>query len=406
LRPYLPLLALLLCAPLSLHAEPLDDPAAPVYASGRYQRDLPGFPKPRHKPAAPSSDQGDGGSGGGGGGGLGGGDGAGVGDGGGSAGGGGGGGAGQGGGSGASSGRGGGGGQVNISGGRFNLGGGGGSGRGSSGADGGSRSGRGGEGSGGAGSGGELEIHGSGGDSAGGAGGAGQGGGSGDGSGGAGGDGSGVGGGGSGVGGGADSGGGSGGGGGAGAQAGDKPSPPTPPTPLAPPEPPAPVAPTRINPLSALAESLGIGVIVVALICLMIWVIRRRQSKNQLAPAALAVAGEPAALLTELEARAGQGGAAWLASQGRFSEAIHTLLLDALRGLLSQNPALSAPSLTARAICRRAALPEQARDALGVLVRAAELCVFAGELADEALYTRCAQAATLLRPHLPDASAS
>jgi hypothetical protein len=56
--------------------------------------------------------------------------------------------------------------------------------------------------------------------------------------------------------------------------------------------------------------------------------------------------------------------------------------------------------MTARAISARAGVGERGDEALGELVSAAELCVFAGRMADEALYRRCVEAASTFHAQL------
>jgi hypothetical protein len=73
------------------------------------------------------------------------------------------------------------------------------------------------------------------------------------------------------------------------------------------------------------------------------------------------------------------GDAEALAREGKFAEAIHTLLLRTLEELVKN---LSAPlprSLTSREILGRVPLPGEARTALSGLVTATELCWFGDE---------------------------
>ncbi len=77
-----------------------------------------------------------------------------------------------------------------------------------------------------------------------------------------------------------------------------------------------------------------------------------------------------------------------LASEGRFAEAIHTLLLLALHPL-SQEEHL-AGSLTSREILRTVDLPEAADRAVAGLVRAVELTVFGGRPSGRADYDAAA----------------
>jgi len=76
-----------------------------------------------------------------------------------------------------------------------------------------------------------------------------------------------------------------------------------------------------------------------------------------------------------------------LAAEGRFSEAIHALLLDTL-GALSRAARL-APSLTSREIVARFPLAPRARDALAGLVDAVEVTWFGGVVSGETEYRHC-----------------
>ena len=76
-----------------------------------------------------------------------------------------------------------------------------------------------------------------------------------------------------------------------------------------------------------------------------------------------------------------------LAREGRFAEAIHALLLRALR-LLDPRSAL-AISLTSREIHRTAELSEGRREDLGVLVRAVEVSRFGGGDVGRSEYETC-----------------
>jgi hypothetical protein len=164
-----------------------------------------------------------------------------------------------------------------------------------------------------------------------------------------------------------------------------------------PPEPPK-VAQPRANPTESIKTIVLSALIIVLLLCLVVWISRRVKERGE--QVAAVDAAPQAALLAELEARAGEGDPASLAGAGRFSEAIHGLLLEALRALLAARAELGAPSMTARAISARAGVGERGDEALGELVSAAELCVFAGRMADEALYRRCVEAASTFHAQL------
>jgi hypothetical protein len=153
----------------------------------------------------------------------------------------------------------------------------------------------------------------------------------------------------------------------------------------------------RPDPSGLIFKIVGVALLAALLVGLIVWLARRVRER---AAASAQAAASPNAVLEELAVRAGDAPPSTLAEQGRWAEAIHALLWEALRGVLAREAELGQPSLTARAICARAALGEAARGALATLVQAAELCVFAGEQADQQLYLRCAAAADALRAEL------
>ncbi|MGC3997609.1 MAG: DUF4129 domain-containing protein [Anaeromyxobacter sp.] len=76
-----------------------------------------------------------------------------------------------------------------------------------------------------------------------------------------------------------------------------------------------------------------------------------------------------------------------LAAQGRWDEAIHSLLLETLQALSAA--ARLTPSLTSREILAQVALPDAARQALAGLVAAVEISRFGGEQPGQAEYQAC-----------------
>lgn len=82
-----------------------------------------------------------------------------------------------------------------------------------------------------------------------------------------------------------------------------------------------------------------------------------------------------------------------LAAAGRFSEAIHLVLLRLLAELRHLVDLSMADSLTSREILRRnAAIPTATRDALGIVIGAVELCHFGGRQGDATLFRHCVDA--------------
>jgi hypothetical protein len=78
-----------------------------------------------------------------------------------------------------------------------------------------------------------------------------------------------------------------------------------------------------------------------------------------------------------------------LARQGRFGEAIHLLLLLLFAALQRRPATAPAPAHTGREVLARTRLASPARDALGVLVSAAEKIHFGGREASREDYDAC-----------------
>lgn len=78
-----------------------------------------------------------------------------------------------------------------------------------------------------------------------------------------------------------------------------------------------------------------------------------------------------------------------LADQGRFAEAIHTLLLRTLHELASQNLVRVTPALTSREILAKVSLLGDAREALTGLIVAVEQTWFGDDVPQLADYQRC-----------------
>lgn len=79
-----------------------------------------------------------------------------------------------------------------------------------------------------------------------------------------------------------------------------------------------------------------------------------------------------------------------LAREGRFTEALHMLLLDCIAQLRQLRfDSLIAPSMTSRELVRRLSLPEQSAKSLSAIVSAVELSHFGGRQPVERDYARC-----------------
>jgi len=75
-----------------------------------------------------------------------------------------------------------------------------------------------------------------------------------------------------------------------------------------------------------------------------------------------------------------------LAAQGRWDEALHALLLQAIRAVSSRLPAPLPPSSTSRELLRLVPLSEEARQAFAGMVRAVELSLFGGAAVGAEVY--------------------
>ncbi len=78
-----------------------------------------------------------------------------------------------------------------------------------------------------------------------------------------------------------------------------------------------------------------------------------------------------------------------LANEGRYSEAIHALLLRTLQELVRTSSVRVSPAHTSREILARVPLLTDSRDALSGLIAAVELTFFGGDVASAADFARC-----------------
>lgn len=143
---------------------------------------------------------------------------------------------------------------------------------------------------------------------------------------------------------------------------------------------PEPVSLSISAPLRALFRILLWVALAIVVVVAAVWLASRlRGSSRDVQAEPDAVPGAP------LDVRLGS--AEQLAAAGRFSEAIHVLLLETLAAL--SRAARLSPSLTSREIVSRVPLPARARDALVALVLAVELSRFGGAAAGERDYRDC-----------------
>jgi hypothetical protein len=78
-----------------------------------------------------------------------------------------------------------------------------------------------------------------------------------------------------------------------------------------------------------------------------------------------------------------------LANEGRYSEAIHALLLRTLQELVRTSSVRVSPAHTSREILARVPLLTDSRDALSGLITAVELTFFGGDVASADDFARC-----------------
>lgn len=128
---------------------------------------------------------------------------------------------------------------------------------------------------------------------------------------------------------------------------------------------------------------------VAALVLLLTWLIRdfpawgRRSQKARTGPAAPGAPGQadsrdgPAVTLADAER---------LASQERWTEAVHSLLLVAIRHLTTRFSIPQSDSRTSREIARLVPLQRESRDAFAGLVRTVEISLFGGVPVGQAEY--------------------
>lgn len=151
--------------------------------------------------------------------------------------------------------------------------------------------------------------------------------------------------------------------------------------------------------LGLLVELLLYVLLAVTLVLIVTWIVREfvgapdaaAADGEELGPAK--VAGEPGALLADPER---------LAGAGRFQEAIHMLLLVAIRYLSRELPSPPHPSSTSRELLRELPMSEEAEDAFRHLVDSVEVSLFGGIEATADDYAGCRRS---FRALIPEGSA-
>lgn len=141
------------------------------------------------------------------------------------------------------------------------------------------------------------------------------------------------------------------------------------------------------GPLGFIASALLYVMLGVAVVLLIFWLVSElkgyEKEGGEEGGDAPAVAVDDAVVAQPL------GDADTLARQGRFSEAIHVLLLRTLEELVRRLPSPLPRSFTSREILGRVRLPSDARTALSGLVTAVELCHFGNDTPGEGDYRAC-----------------
>jgi hypothetical protein len=135
--------------------------------------------------------------------------------------------------------------------------------------------------------------------------------------------------------------------------------------------------PIAFGPLAYLALMILVALGVAALILAMLWLAGNLRSAKERAAAA---PGQPGSLAEETAGETGPSlaEAERLAAAGRWSEAVHALLLIAVRRLCARFAIPQASSRTSRELCRALPLQGEAREAFTGLVRTVEVSLFGG----------------------------
>lgn len=136
-------------------------------------------------------------------------------------------------------------------------------------------------------------------------------------------------------------------------------------------------APAFFGPLAHLALVILVVLAVVALILAVLWLAGNLRSTRTRSPAAPGedgyLAGEPAGETGPSLAEAER-----LAAEGRWSEAVHALLLISVRRLCARFSVPQASSRTSRELSRALPLQGEVREAFAGLVRTVEISLFGG----------------------------
>jgi hypothetical protein len=134
------------------------------------------------------------------------------------------------------------------------------------------------------------------------------------------------------------------------------------------------------------------GLVIVAVILLLVFLVRQASGmtgEDEPVKTAADDAEDPGRLAAVIERP--RDDADQLAHEGRFAEAMHTLLLRTLHELASQNLVRVMPAMTSREVLARVPLLGDARTALAGLVTAVEVTWFGDDVPGAGDYARCRQ---------------
>lgn len=138
--------------------------------------------------------------------------------------------------------------------------------------------------------------------------------------------------------------------------------------------------------VGAAMRSILLGVLAIAVVMLLVWLVRDLRRGE---PDALAGDEVPEPTVDAGVVERPVGDADELARAGRHAEAIHTLLLRTLSELVRATRTRVPASLTSREILARVPLVPPARAALDALVTAVEVSYFGDDVPGAADYERC-----------------
>lgn len=138
--------------------------------------------------------------------------------------------------------------------------------------------------------------------------------------------------------------------------------------------------------LAQLLLVLGVGLAIVVVVLILVAIVRSMRTD---VPDAGRGGTGPDETGLPLWARGDPGDARALEAAGRFAEAIHALLLHALRSGIGRSGRRFSDALTAREVVSGLGLPAGRRGALTRLLRASEDAWFGGKPAEAADFRRC-----------------